>query len=194
MPDFVQGNLIAPLTTINAKFGEYYKAYNEFKQCIETEGVNGPMTSTSTPNVYQGVRANAATTPIFTYNANTKQYGSTGNCSTQATSLNAAYETLNSDLSTFGADAATATTAAPDTFPEFQKHYQEMQGQRSNLDMKLAQLYKIENSLPSLSDRSVDSVILASILWIVLAGALTYYIFIGNLFNMRWLKPDAEST
>jgi hypothetical protein len=184
MSDTVQSNLIQPITDIYAKFDDYSKAYNTFELCIERQGLTtAPMTK-NTSNTYEG--KNADGTVVVTYDPTNKTYGSTS-CQSEAAALNTKYTAFNGALTTFKTVNVPNVTSRVDASfnnpTEFQQYYRDMQTSRSNLDMKLEQLYKIQNSLPSMSDRSVDSVILASILWIVLASALIYYIFIGNLFN-----------
>lgn len=196
MPDdAVQSKLIAPLTTINTKFDDYYKAYTAFEKCIETNGATvAGMTAPTSGTVYKGKTSTG--TDIFSYDSSTKAYSSSS-CNTEASALNTKYTALNDALATttsaLGTDPNIASMKDDKTYTEFVNHYQDMQKTRSGLDVKLAQLYQIQNSLPSMSDRSVDSVILASILWIVLASALVYYIFIGNLFNFSWSVPGEDT-
>ena len=193
--DPVQSKLIAPLTTINAKFDDYHKAYTNFERCIEQNGatVAGMTPSAAGSNLYTGRTQPTGGTEVFSYNSSTHKYASTP-CNDTATALNTAYDALNSELthvkSALGTDPTIASMTDDKSYTEFVNHYQNMQKTRSGLDVKLAQLYQIQNSLPSMSDRSVDSVILASILWIVLASALVYYIFIGNLFNFSRRIPE----
>ena len=194
--DAVQTKLIAPLTTINSKFDDYYKAYTGFEKCIETKGANvvGMTAPATSSTVYKGMKDS---TEVFSYDSSTKHYTST-ECSTDANALNDAYDALKSELKittdAFGIDPKLDSMKDDKTFAQFADHYQSMQKTRSGLDVKLAQLYQIQNSLPSMSDRSVDSVILASILWIVLASALVYYIFIGNLFNFSQSVPATDTS
>jgi len=199
--DAVQTKLIAPLTTINSKFDDYYKAYTGFEKCIETKGANvvGMTAPATSSTVYTGRTQSTGGTEVFSYDSSTKHYTST-ECSTDANALNTAYDALNSELTSATGALTTTTNPTVDsmkddkTYAQFTDHYQSMQKTRSGLDVKLAQLYQIQNSLPSMSDRSVDSVILASILWIVLASALVYYIFIGNLFNFSQSVPATDTS
>lgn len=197
--DPVQSKLIAPLTTINTKFDDYYKAYIAFEKCIETNGATvAGMTAPTSGTVYKGKTSTGTDTgtDIFSYDSSTKAYSSSS-CNTEASALNTKYTALNGELATttsaLGAGPNIASMKDDKTYTQFVNHYQDMQKTRSGLDVKLAQLYQIQNSLPSMSDRSVDSVILASILWIVLASALVYYIFIGNLFNFSQSVPVEDT-
>ena len=49
---------------------------------------------------------------------------------------------------------------------------------RSNLDLKLQQLYNLQNSAPNIYQTQLDSTIYSGILWTVLATTLIYYVFI----------------
>lgn len=192
MPDTVQSNLIQPITDIYAKFDDYYNAYNAFETCIEQQGVTASVVLNESTGNYEGKNVNG--TVIVTYNPSNQQYGSNTTCGVNAGALNSNYAALNSALITLKTTNIPSTVGLIDASfnnpTKFQQYYQDMQTTRSNLDLKLEQLYKIQNSLPSMSERSVDSIILASILWIVLASALIYYIFIGNLFNFSRSSSD----
>ena len=193
MPDTVQSNLIQPITDIYAKFDDYYNAYNAFETCIEQQGVTASVALNESTGNYEGKNANG--TVIVTYNPSNQQYGSNTTCGVNAGALNTNYAALNSALITLKTTNISSSTvglidASFDDPTKFQQYYQDMQTTRSNLDLKLEQLYQIQNSLPSMSERSVDSIILASILWIVLASALIYYIFIGNMFNFSRSSSD----
>jgi len=56
--------------------------------------------------------------------------------------------------------------------------YNDMTQHRSDLDLKLQQLYNIDNSIPNLYQSQLDSTVYSGVLWTILATTLIYYVFI----------------
>jgi len=57
-------------------------------------------------------------------------------------------------------------------------NYNNLANKRNDLDLKLQDLYNIDNSIPNLYNLQTDSTVYTGILWTVLATTLIYYVFI----------------
>ena len=84
--------------------------------------------------------------------------------------LMAAIQTVQSDLDNID--------PSNDNGTQIKTNYQKMANYRSQLDLKLQELYNDQHSLPNLQQAQVDSTVYAGILWTVLATSLLYYVFI----------------
>jgi hypothetical protein len=112
-----------------------------------------------------------------------------GSDTTQQTACDTKYNT-NTTFATGGAgyDVSTKissitndksaynTLSAPST--SIDSSYNDMTQLRSSLDLKLQQLYNIDNSIPNLYQSQLDSTVYSGVLWTILATTLIYYVFI----------------
>ena len=57
-------------------------------------------------------------------------------------------------------------------------NYNDMAQRRAGLDLKLQQLYNVDNSIPNLYQSQLDSTVYSGVLWTILATTLIYYVFI----------------
>ena len=69
-------------------------------------------------------------------------------------------------------------TALIDPSTMINSSYNDMTQLRSGLDLKLQQLYNIDNSIPNLYQSQLDSTVYSGVLWTILATTLIYYVFI----------------
>ena len=61
---------------------------------------------------------------------------------------------------------------------QLDNNYNAMAQHRAGLDLKLQQLYNVDNSIPNLYQSQLDSTVYSGVLWTILATTLIYYVFI----------------
>lgn len=62
-------------------------------------------------------------------------------------------------------------------YAEIDASYNKVVNMRNQLDLKLQQLYNLQNSAPNTYQTQLDSTVYSGILWTVLATTLVYYVF-----------------
>jgi phosphoserine aminotransferase len=96
--------------------------------------------------------------------------------------LNSAYTDFIAQISKV---KTTATKIQGDltSIDDIKKNQNNNQILRSELDMKLQDLYSIQDSLPVMNQTNVDSTTFAFVLWTVLASSMLLYVFTGSSSN-----------
>jgi phosphoserine aminotransferase len=147
-------------------FKSYNTAYSNYVKCVE--------------NTY-----NSNNTPPYDSSYNnlngTIKFSSTA-CTTEANNLNSAYTDFIAQISKV---KTTATKIQGDltSIDDIKKNQNNNQILRSELDMKLQDLYSIQDSLPVMNQTNVDSTTFAFVLWTVLASSMLLYVFTGSSSN-----------
>ena len=150
-----QNTLLAPALT------DYKNAYLNYLTCNEktTGGADAPKNGC-----------------ITTGSTITPESGDT----TGSKWLSDADGNLNDAIQQMQGDLTYAQLSPPtgDNSKKINTSYNKMVNYRSQLDLKLQELYNNQNSLPNLHQAQIDSTVYAGILWTVLATSLLYYVFI----------------
>lgn len=155
-------NLFDDNQTLYNSFKSYNTAYNTYAICVEP-----------TYNAQSG-------TFDSSYNADLKTFSST-TCNAAALNVNSLYNTLISDISKAKDDTASMDRSQNLTsINDLKKNENNNRILRSELDLKLQDLYSIQESLPKMNQTSVDSTTFAFLLWTVLASSMLLYIFIPS--------------
>lgn len=141
-------------------FKSYNTAYSNYVKCVEntyTPGTTIPYDSSY--NNSNGSIAFSSTT-----------------CSTTAQHLNTAYTDFIAKISK-AKTTATDIQGGLTSIDDIKKNQNNNQILRSELDIKLQDLYSIHDSLPVINQTNVDSTTFAFMLWTVLASTMLLYVF-----------------
>jgi hypothetical protein len=146
--------------TLYTSFTTYNSAYYNYVSCVEDTYNNTTATYDSSYNILNGK-------PTF----NSKQ------CNKQADYLNNAYTVLNSAISKVKStgQAINEDITSIDNIKTKENNNNTL---RSELDLKLQDLYSVQDSLSDMSQKNIDSTTYAFILWSILASSILIYIFI----------------
>ena len=85
---------------------------------------------------------------------------------------------VETSISSITNDKSAYDPALSDPITSINSSYNDMTQLRSGLDLKLQQLYNIDNSIPNLYQSQLDSTVYSGVLWTILATTLIYYVFI----------------
>lgn len=157
--DFPINNIIPNIFNDNQllynSFTSYNTAYYNYVTCVE--GTYNPQTAT-----YDSA-----------YDENTKSFSSS---TCNPTSLNSSYNTLLSNISYEQTNASNITTNVT-SIDDLKTNQNKNIILRNELDLKLHDLYSIQNSLPDINQISVDSTTYAFLLWTILATSMLFFVF-----------------
>ena len=144
-------------------FKSYNTAYSNYVKCVEN--TYKPGTTIPYDSSYNNINGS------ITFSSTT--------CATTANYLNTAYTDFIAKISkvkTSAADIKGSLTSIDD----IKKNQNNNQILRSELDMKLQDLYSIQDSLPVMNQTKVDSTTFAFMLWSVLASIMLLYVFTNS--------------
>jgi len=145
-------------------FKSYNTAYYNYVKCVEN--THNPGATISYDSSYN--------------NSNGSTDFSSTTCATTANYLNTAYTDLIAKISKVKT-TATDIQGGLTSIEDIKKNQNNNQILRSELDMKLQDLYSIQNSLPVMNQTSVDSTTFAFMLWTVLASTMLLYVFTRSI-------------
>ena len=97
------------------------------------------------------------------------------------------FKSYNTAYTDFIAKISKVKTTATDiqggltSIEDIKKNHNNNQNLRSELDMKLQDLYSIQDSLPVMNQTIVDSTTFAFMLWVVLASTMLLYVFTRSI-------------
>ena len=143
-------------------FKSYNTAYSNYVKCVE---------NTYNPN----------TTPQYDSSYNNSTFSSTA-CAKPAQNLNTSYTDLITQISKVNSTAS-EIQGNLNSIDDIKKNQYNNQTLRSELDLKLQDLYSIQNSLPDMNQKSVDSTTFAFLLWSILASSMLLYVFTRSTNN-----------
>jgi paraquat-inducible protein B len=135
----------------------YNSAYYNYVSCVE--GTYNTATYDSSYNILNGI-------PTFT----------SEKCNNQANHLNNTYTSLNTAISNLNSSASNINRNIT-SIDKLKTNEKDNKTLRSELDMKLQDLYSIENSPSEMSQLNVDSTTFAFILWAIMASSVLFFIF-----------------
>ena len=145
----------------------YNTAYYNYVKCVE----NTYSPSTTTPS-YDSSYNNSNGSITF----------SSTKCATEAHDLNTAYTDSIANISKVKTTSIDIQGGLS-SIDEIKQKQNNNQILRSELDMKLQDLYSIQDSLPVMNQTNVDSTTFAFLLWTILASSMLVYVFTGSSSN-----------
>ena len=156
-------------TALNSKYSEYTVAYLSYITCLNNNVSNGKYPSSS-------VTRNSGNGP------NATQYESYMCDASFNIFHNKQADMLNNILDVSGKIAAINSSSLPGydnskTAADIKSEHATLVNTRSDLDLKLQQLYNLQNTAPNTYQTQLDSTVYSGILWTVLATTLIYYVF-----------------
>jgi hypothetical protein len=158
-PKQIPQNLFDTNQQLYNSFTAYNIAYNNYSSCVE-------RTYNSRTATYDS-----------SYNASSNTFSST---TCNPASLNSSYNTLMSNISQANMDSSSMSNNGLTSIDDLKKNENNIKVLRSELDLKLQDLYSIQDSLPKMNQTSVDSTTFAFLLWTVLASSMVVYIFMPS--------------
>jgi len=122
------------------------------------------------------IKFNQLYTEYLTCKAN--NLNNMSNCSDQANKLSALKTTLDSEISALSGQITSGTKKEILTYAELQTAYQNNIATRTELDIKLKELYRTNDSITNEYKKHYDSTMYSGILLSALATSILYYIFV----------------
>lgn len=154
-----QGQIIPNIFNDNQllynSFTAYNTAYYNYVTCVEN-------TYNSQTSTYDS-----------SYDPNSKSFHSS---TCNPSSLNNSYNTLLSNIAQEYTNSSNLSTNFT-SIDDLKKNQNTNITLRNELDLKLQDLYSIQNSLPEMNQTSVDSTIFAFLLWTILATSMLFFVF-----------------
>lgn len=147
------------------KINDFYKTYAEYVRCSDDADSSSFVDNNSD---------------------STKTYGLTRKCTTSITLTNVesaynavidAISKLNNAINIINSANSATITLSNKTIDEIKQKYSDNLNLRNELDLKMKEILKTDDSFVNQSKLHYDSTMYASIGWTILATSLLYYVF-----------------
>lgn len=165
--DMINNNIFPNIFNDNQllynSFTAYNTAYYNYVTCVE--GTYNPQTATYDSS----------------YDPNSKSFNSS---TCNPSSLNSSYNTLLSNISHEQTNASNISTNLT-SIDDLKNNQNTNIILRNELDLKLQDLYSIQQSLPDTNQISVDSTTYAFLLWTILATSMLFFVFTRSMSSSQ---------